>query len=319
MDNARVFISHSHKDRIIADSFVRLLLQIGLNTENIVCSSSELTQLQTGVPLFAFLRTILSDDKTIAIFLLSNNYYSSTICLNEMGAIWINQIESYCMFLPGFSVDSIDGVICENPRIGICLTDINSIRKRMFNLCTKIFERFHLSLDNDAFESGLVSFCNDVNEYQASLQDNRLDMRDVSGFCIDSTDSDGCRIWKRGSSERKTMVIVDFSLTSSNLCSVSYRAIVNDWVSYIKCGKQICFEIYSDVKRFQAEIEIHYAVHNESFSFLVSEDVQRYCISPKQFTTYIDDWKMVKEVCFLFRRKELTQKATIVIENLRLE
>jgi len=50
------------------------------------------------------------------------------------------------------------------------------------------------------------------DEYQKQLLSKAVFlMEKAKSFCIDDTDSDGCRIWKRESNNSKTSVIVDFA------------------------------------------------------------------------------------------------------------
>ena len=54
--------------------------------------------------------------------MLSDNYYKSPACLNEMGAAWVLKKEYRSILLPGFDYKEIEGAI--NPRkIGIKLDD----------------------------------------------------------------------------------------------------------------------------------------------------------------------------------------------------
>ena len=48
MENAKVFISHSHKDKIIATALVDLLIKLGLDRKNIIASSAAKAQLHAG-------------------------------------------------------------------------------------------------------------------------------------------------------------------------------------------------------------------------------------------------------------------------------
>ena len=56
------------------------------------------------------LKEILQDDN-IVVLLLSENYYKSATCLNEMGAAWIRELPMIRILLPGFKVEKVEGVI----------------------------------------------------------------------------------------------------------------------------------------------------------------------------------------------------------------
>ena len=169
-------------------------------------------------------------------------------------------------------------------------------------------------------ELGLIKFLSDINKYREQLAGKVVfSMKNAKGFCINDTDDDGCRIWKRESSDFKTTVILDFAQTTSKLSSVVYRVDQKNWKFFKENGKMLCFEIYSDSETFQAELELHFPDHNESIPFLVTDDTQVYRFPLSQFDASESDWQLVSEISFLFRKKHVDHRTTVVIENLRLE
>lgn len=62
----------------------------------------------------SYIRSEMSNDNLFVIMMLSKNYYSSPVCLNEMGAAWIKQSTYQSILLPGFDYPDIQGAI--NPR-----------------------------------------------------------------------------------------------------------------------------------------------------------------------------------------------------------
>ena len=65
MENAKVFISHSHKDKIIATALVDLLIKLGMDRKNIIASSAAKAQLHAGSSLYAELRTALAPQRIL--------------------------------------------------------------------------------------------------------------------------------------------------------------------------------------------------------------------------------------------------------------
>ncbi len=86
-----------------------------------------------------------------------------------------------------------------------------------------------------------------------------------------------------------------------------------------KNGKSLCFEAYTNIEDLRAEVELHLADRNEQVPILLTDDTQPFRITLSHFTSSASAWKEVKEVCFLFRKKYINDKITVVIENLRLE
>lgn len=71
--------------------------------------------IRKNVDIYDYLRTRLDSNNVIPVFMLSQNYYNSPACLNEMGAVWMKKNEDYFTFLlPGFDFEQIKGAI--NPR-----------------------------------------------------------------------------------------------------------------------------------------------------------------------------------------------------------
>lgn len=105
-----IFISHSSKDKEIVGQLINIIEDIGVQSDKIFCSSYE----GYGVPLGDnFLITIKEklDANVLVIFMLSQNFYESPICLCEMGATWIKTNRHIPILIPPFRYDNMKGVI----------------------------------------------------------------------------------------------------------------------------------------------------------------------------------------------------------------
>ena len=110
----KIFISHCEKDIAVVESFVDLLSHIGLTSDMLFCSSIPGYNIKQGSgDIYEYLRTEFSNNLFV-IFMLSENYYNSKACLNEMGATWVLQQKYQSILLPGFDYSQIQGAI--NPR-----------------------------------------------------------------------------------------------------------------------------------------------------------------------------------------------------------
>jgi len=87
------FISHNQLDSNQAQKIVGFLKSLGISKERIFCSSVDSTGIPGDADINDYIKTQLNDN-CFFIFLLSNNYFNSLYCLNEMGAAWINIEES---------------------------------------------------------------------------------------------------------------------------------------------------------------------------------------------------------------------------------
>ena len=143
-----VFISHSSNDKEYTKAFVDLLFDIGLNEDDIVCSSYP----GVGIPLrekvYEWLVNKFQECDLHVIFFLSKNYYQSAASLNEMGAAWAMKQKWDGIVLPGFSFSDISGCI-DPTQIGINFDgDLDELKHRLGELKDDIVEEFGLRLLN---------------------------------------------------------------------------------------------------------------------------------------------------------------------------
>lgn len=116
----KLFLSHSSKDIKIVEAFVDFMYKIGLTEKDIICTSIPSTKIPATEDIYEYLKSALSDEGIYVVFFLSDNYYSSPVCLNEMGAAWLKKADSLNLLLPGFDYNDMQGVVNKN-KIGIKL------------------------------------------------------------------------------------------------------------------------------------------------------------------------------------------------------
>lgn len=108
----KIFISHAHKDKPVADKFVELLrLGCELTTNDIKYTSDSSTGIRTGQK--NFIDDLLEGIRTspVVIFLLSPNFYNSVFCVSELGATWGLDKEIYPILLPNFSMNTVQDTL----------------------------------------------------------------------------------------------------------------------------------------------------------------------------------------------------------------
>lgn len=318
----KVFISHSSKDKLITDALVELLKKGGIPENQIVASSTPGTQIHTGASLYTELRNELSNDNVFVFFLLSDNFYESTVCLNEMGATWVKGVPYVPMILPGFSFNKVEGVIKENERVGVSLFNLDENTKERFgHIKTGLANHFGLDIPDANWELGLLHLFSEVAKYKELASGSRIfATTEANGVCIGDNQHKGCYVWGRESSDTQTTAIIDFSLTKSDLCSIVFPTEQSDWRPYAEKKKLLCFDIYANVPTVQAQVEAQLAQgRNITTPILITDDIQSYRIPLSQFTTSPTAWQNVSRVCFLFFNEHISGKTTVVIKNLRLE
>ncbi|KJD57402.1 hypothetical protein UZ38_10870 [Bacillus amyloliquefaciens] len=147
----KIFISHSSKDKTACDAFVDLLEGIGVPSEDIIYTSSPYHGIPGDDNIFDYLRKHLFKGAYVC-YMLSDNYYDSVYCLNEMGATWVNSNNSSTFKLPGFEGE-IKGVIDKNKKAYSLEEPIE-----VYDFKEKILRMYDLTLDPKKWERIKSSF-----------------------------------------------------------------------------------------------------------------------------------------------------------------
>ena len=153
----KLFISHATSDKTIIEKFVTMLEQIGVNHHQLFCSSINAYGIPQGAGnIYDYIQNEMSNDNLFVIMMLSQNYYDSYMCLNEMGAAWIKKSKYQSILLPGFNFPDIQGAI--DPR-DICfkLDDPENRNYALNDLKDRITEHLELLTNRMVVNLGFVS------------------------------------------------------------------------------------------------------------------------------------------------------------------
>ena len=138
-----LFISHSSSDETIVAGLVEMLRTIGFNNKNLFCSSVPGYDIPEGEDIYDFLQEKLRGYELFVVFVLSESYYESAACLNEMGAAWVLKANYSTIILPGFQIPNIKGAV--NPRkMAIVLEDDKRVRGKLNQLKDRLIDFFDL-------------------------------------------------------------------------------------------------------------------------------------------------------------------------------
>lgn len=147
---SKIFISHSSRDLAFVKPFVELLERIGLEPENMFCSSIAGYNVPLDSNIYSYLKEQFQNYDLRVIFILSENYYKSPSSLNEMGAAWVLQHRYTSILLPQFDFRDVKGVI-DQMRISIKLdSEKSELKSRLNELRDTLISEFELkqSLSN---------------------------------------------------------------------------------------------------------------------------------------------------------------------------
>lgn len=167
---SKIFISHSELDSAYVTKFVGLLEKLGIEDEQLFCSSVEGYHIPMSDndenDLYTYLRGEFNNYNLYVIFMLSRNYYESTVCLNEMGAAWVLQSDYQSILLPNFVFPEIKGVV--NPRkISFKLDDNRNRHYRLNELKDKIVDKLELAqITHSKWERQRDEFLDEIDKIE---------------------------------------------------------------------------------------------------------------------------------------------------------
>lgn len=162
----KIFISHAHADHAYAEKIVQLLNDIGIpkNKNLIFCSSIPGYGIPIRKNIYEYLKREFTEKNLFVIFLLSENYYNSPACLNEMGATWVLSRNYQTILLPGFQYHNIRGAI--NP-MEICIKlNEKGLEFKLNEFKDLIISEFGLpSIDQNIWESDRNKFIKQIKSF----------------------------------------------------------------------------------------------------------------------------------------------------------
>lgn len=132
----KVFISHSSEDKDLIDEFVDKVLRLscGLNTSDIIYTSRQTTGVELGESIPMFIKENLQTC-SLVLFMISENYRKSEVCLNEMGAAWALNKKTISILLPDVSFNKLGWLTSLDKAIKI--DDSEGLDKLASTLCRK--------------------------------------------------------------------------------------------------------------------------------------------------------------------------------------
>lgn len=162
MKKAKIFISHSSEDVEIVSEFVDLLADMGFTEDELFCSSIPDYGIPLSEDIYDYLAGLFRNYNIYVVFMLSQNYYKSPACLNEMGAAWVLKSDYVSILLPGFNYQEIKGAV--NPRkIGLKLDDDDELlKKRLGELINNLAERTNKNIAEMRWERKRNKFIEDI-------------------------------------------------------------------------------------------------------------------------------------------------------------
>ena len=111
MRKPKIFISHKTEDSQYAKELVEMMVKIGVQYDDIFCSSHPGCGVIFGKGILSAIREQFGEYELLVIFIHSPRYYSSPVSLNEMGAAWILKSEHRSFLTSDCTFEMLKGVI----------------------------------------------------------------------------------------------------------------------------------------------------------------------------------------------------------------
>lgn len=146
----KIFISHSSEDKDLIDEFVDKVLRLscGLNTSDIIYTSRQTTGVELGESIPMFIKENLQTS-SLVLFMISENYRKSEVCLNEMGAAWALNKKTISILLPDVSFNKLGWLTSLDKAIKI--DDPEGLDKLASTLCRKNLDITDWNRQKDLF------------------------------------------------------------------------------------------------------------------------------------------------------------------------
>ena len=290
-----VFISHATADKKYIKAFVELLEDLGLNEEEIICSSIPPYCIPLDGKVYEWLVDKFQNYDLHVFFMLSHNYYESTACLNEMGAAWAMKQKWTGILLPGFGFEDIDGCI-DRTQISIKLDDkeTETLHYRLEELKNNLTSEFQLrNMSHTIWERTRTDFLGKIESVQKEVDEEEtfeetivLD-KAVSPDAKKTINVDSCVLLVYGAESDHGQIMVTSDLdgrtisTNNALFTKSNdKKVIARWVSALS---ELVNQGY--VKRINSNIyEVTYSGYNfadqikSEFKIDVSHDFEEYLV-----------------------------------------
>lgn len=160
IDNPKIFISHSSRDKKYGKALVRLIESMGVSNKDIIFTSDDIHGIPLGQNIFDFLKNKISNNAYM-VYLLSDNYFDSPACLNEMGASWIIKNDFTFIGIPEFlfSNPKFSGIAIDIRTVGVTMDN----KSRLIEFRDMIYKKFNLpSIDDRIWYEKLDEYINEI-------------------------------------------------------------------------------------------------------------------------------------------------------------
>lgn len=139
-----IFLSHASANKTYGTALRDYMIGLGIKNEQLVYTSHHRNKVPMGKNFCDYLREQINRE-VFVVYLLSEDFFKSAMCLNEMGAAWVRQRDYDMVFVPNFDFTnySYNNCAVDPKKIGAvlngdkdCIANIKVLKKKI----QKLFE-----------------------------------------------------------------------------------------------------------------------------------------------------------------------------------
>lgn len=140
-----IFLSHSSNDKKYGDVFQTFITGLGVQDEQLIYTSHHSHKIPLNENISDYLQKQFNGN-VFVIFLLSDNFFESSTCLNEMGAMWVTKKDYSSAYLPkfDFSNPKFRSCVIDKDKMGIVLNGDKICKKSFIELKDTVIYLFNL-------------------------------------------------------------------------------------------------------------------------------------------------------------------------------
>lgn len=176
VNTPKVFISHASTDKVVIREFIDNILKngLGLNDNNIVCTTFEWTTVEPGNSIPEYIKDNI-ESASVVLAMVSKAYQKSAVCQNEVGAAWALGNRPISVVLPDADFNELGWLFKLDKAIKINNSDsLNLLQETLCDrLGLKIMTSLHWSPCVKKFLDAIqdINMDNGVKEESAEMLD----------------------------------------------------------------------------------------------------------------------------------------------------
>ena len=319
MDNSiLVFISHSLQNKELANRFNTYFAKAFRLTSRQVFNVSN----QSIRAANDFRQSILSAirDAKILLFIVSEEFLSSTFCLCEMGAAWAFGKKPYIFLVE--PVEFSDKRIINLPFSGLQSLAVSHHNEDNISAFIDDMTEYLSSFSTPVNDLLLTEIKNEFLQYLSSLEQPVPEIVCSDGILFHnpegiSTDTLKC-VHNVGNCIR---LVADFTMQQPNFVGYAIRLHHDDWSSCVEAGYALSLTFRATTTLKVCFLELKSDPNNrpiQRVSIPISNEQQTVIYPLKNFSSRLSDWKQMSELVFVFNRDSIDSVACLEISDIKL-